>query len=90
MIMVLNLEEIINFEKMNEHKEELEKWTEYIPLELLGFINTQEYFRRWTDEAKIKYQKTRQQIPADRIEEYLKKDIYDWVEEYPQFQDILL
>ena len=86
--MTVEIPEIINIPELKEHKNELEEWKEYIPLLLIGFVDST-YFNRWTEKAKIQYRTTRNNIPSENVDEYLINDLTEWVKKYPQFKDIL-
>ena len=81
----MELKEIlINLDYKRLHKD-LKGWTDYIPLTLIQCAD-EDYFQKWSKEASRKYNQTRQGISGD-TNNYLLKDITDWIEENPQFEE---
>lgn len=77
--------DIINKENLEQLKEDLKGWKNYVPLVLIGYTDF-EYFQNCTQEAEIEYRKKRQTQNGDA---FLIKDILDWVEKYPQFKYVI-
>ena len=87
----MRLRDILNIDEVKKITDELEQYTDYIPFELLSFIDRTEYFKRWTTEAKVKYRQTRQELPSDKNErnQYLLNDMLQWIENNPQYKQII-
>lgn len=84
--------EILDMGEVLRLRNELKGWTEYIPLLLINFIDADDYFKNLSSDANKEYINRRQNLPKsnDELNEYLYRDILEWVNKYPQFNKILL
>ena len=82
--------EALNWDEVEKLNESLKGWTDYVPLELIPYTDD-DYFQKCTKEASRKYNETRQGIgtKGNSLDEYFLIDILEWVNEYPQFQNII-
>lgn len=81
-----------NYEKLKEYKPYFEKeYAGYLPLVLHNIIDSQDYFKRITPKIMMEFLKKRDNIPEDfrEIEDYLEKDLINWLKKNPQFKDII-
>lgn len=79
----------LNHELILDKIDDLNKINDYIPLVLLRYVGV-DYFDRATDKALSEYYKRRTDLQrASDFNEYLEKDLKDWLEKHKEFEDIL-
>ncbi len=79
----------LNHEIILSKIDELNKINDYIPLTLLRYVGL-DYFDRATKEALKEYYKNRTDLQrASNYNEYLEKDLKNWLKNHKEFEDIL-
>lgn len=82
---------IINHPLIREQKlQQIQEITDYIPLALMTYAD-ENYFKNATETAKNEYYLKRTQLQgASNKAEFLEDDLMNWINENPQFQDIII
>ena len=79
----------INHDKVLSKIDELNKINDYIPLMLMRYVG-KDYFDRATDKALKEYYKNRTALQVvDDFNDYLEKDLTDWLKKHKEFKDII-
>ena len=79
----------LNHEIILTKIDELNKITDYIPLVLIRYVGLS-YFDHATNEALKEYYKNRTALQgATDFNEYLEKDLKDWLKKHKEFEDII-
>ena len=83
---------IINWEKAMEYQMELNSLNEYIPVLLKPLLDSN-YISRQNDDVTEQFSKAywiHKVADSDVLWEFLRKDCLAWIQEHPQFEDIII
>ena len=88
----------INSNKVNEYKKELESFEGYIPSILYFRVSISNHLRYlknenpklYDDVNKIRKKRRRELKASENKYEYRVKELIDWVNENPQYSDIII